>query len=73
MNQEETIKLLQEENRQLKREIEKLLEYIKELEARLAQYENVHTPPSLRRDRNRKKVKIKAAMESPVRKSGIKV
>jgi transposase len=53
MDQEETIKLLQEENRKLKREIEKLLEYTEELEARLAQYENAHTPPSLKRDCNR--------------------
>lgn len=73
MNQEETIKLLQEENRQLKREIEKLLEYIKELEARLAQYENAHAPPSLRRDRNRKKGQDKGSNGNPVRKSDIKV
>jgi hypothetical protein len=44
MDKEETIKLLQEENAQLKREIEKLLEYIKALEVRLAIYENAHTP-----------------------------
>ena len=30
-----------------------LKEYIKDLEARLAKYENAHTPPSLRRGRNR--------------------
>jgi transposase len=72
MDQEETIKLLQEENRQLKREIEKLLEYTKELEARLAQYENAHTPPSLRRDRNRKKGQDKGSNGKPGQKIGHK-
>ena len=38
-------------------EIELLKAKIRELEARLAQYENAHTPPSLRRGRNRKKDK----------------
>ena len=54
MHEEETIKQLQEENRQLKQEIKLLKEYIKELEARLAKYENAHTPPSLKRGPNRK-------------------
>jgi len=54
MQEEELIKQLKAENEQLKREIELLKEYIKELEARLAKYENAHTPPSLRRGRNRK-------------------
>ncbi len=40
---------------QLKRENELLRAKIAELEARLAQYENAHTPPSLRRGRNPKK------------------
>jgi transposase len=39
----------------LRLEIELLKAKIRELEARLAQYENAHTPPSLRRGRNRKK------------------
>jgi hypothetical protein len=39
---------------QLRQENELLKEWIKELEARLAQYENPHTPPSLRCGRNRK-------------------
>lgn len=43
------------ENEQLKRENELLKAKIRDLEARLAQYENAHTPPSLRRGRNRKK------------------
>ena len=55
MDKEEIIEQLQAENAQLKREnkllkerikdIELLKEYIKELEARLAKYENAHTPP----------------------------
>ena len=53
MHEEEIIKQLRAENEQLKREIELLKEYIKDLEARLAEYENAHTPPSLRRGRNR--------------------
>ena len=36
-------------------EIEPLKTRISELEARIAQYENAHTQPSLRRGRNRKK------------------
>ena len=65
MHQDEIIKQLQEQNKQLKlenellkarvSEIEPLKAKIRELEARLAQYENAHTPPSLRRGRNRKK------------------
>jgi len=55
MNEVETIKQLQEQNELLRREIELLKAKIRELEVRLAQYENAHTPPSLRRGRNRKK------------------
>ena len=62
MDQEETIKRLLEtidqlkrENDQLRRENELLRRRIIELEARLAQYENAHTPPSLKRGGNRKK------------------
>jgi cell division septum initiation protein DivIVA len=55
MQEEELIKQLRAENEQLKREIELLKDYIKELEARLAKYENAHTPPSLRRGRNHRK------------------
>lgn len=72
MDQEETIRLLQEENRQLKRELERLLEYIKELEARLAKYENAHTPPSLRGGRNRKKKQNKGDNGKPGQKIGHK-
>jgi len=55
MNEGETIKQLQELVEQLRREIELYKAKTIELEARLAQYENPHTPPSLRRGRNRKK------------------
>jgi transposase len=55
MHEEEIIKQLQEQNEQLRRENEFLKARIIELEARLSQYENAHTPPSLRRGRNRKK------------------
>jgi transposase len=53
MHEEEIIKQLRAENEQLMREIELLKEHIKDLDARLAKYENAHTPPSLRRGRNR--------------------
>jgi transposase len=55
MDEEETNRQLRELVEQLKRENELLKAKIRELEARLAQYENAHTPPSLRHDRNRKK------------------
>jgi transposase len=55
MDEGETIKQLREQNEQLRRENELLKAKVIELEARLAQYENAHTPPSLRRGRNRKK------------------
>jgi transposase len=55
MDEGETIKQLLELNEQLRREKELLKAKIIELEARLAKYENAHTPPSLRRGRNRKK------------------
>jgi transposase len=49
MDEGETIRQLMELNEQLRHEIELLKARIKELEARLAKYENPHTPPSLRR------------------------
>jgi transposase len=54
MNEGDLNQQLLEQNEQLKYEIELLKAKICELEARLAQYENAHTPPSLRRGRNRK-------------------
>lgn len=55
MNEGDIIRQLLEQNEQLKREIELLRAKIAELEARLAQYENAHTPPSQKRGRNLKK------------------
>ena len=57
MDEGEIIKQLRELNEQLRRENELLKAKIRELEARLARYENAHTPPSLRGGRNRKKHK----------------
>src|SRR5512136_688718 len=55
MTEGEIIRQLREQNEQLKRENELLKAKIRELEVRLAQYENAHTPPSLRRGRRRNK------------------
>lgn len=55
MDEGETNKQLRELVEQLKLENELLKAKIRKLEAQLAQYENAHTPPSLRRGRNRKK------------------
>ena len=54
MNEGDLNQRLLEQNEQLKNEIELLKAKICELEARLAKYENAHTPPSLKRGRNRK-------------------
>ena len=72
MHEEETIKQLQDLVEQLKRENELLKGHIRELEARLAKYENAHTPPSLRRGRNRKREQNEGGKEHLVRNSGIK-
>jgi len=53
-------------------EIEPLKAKIRELEARLAQYENAHTPPSLRRGRNRKKDRDESIKGKPGQKIGHK-
>jgi len=55
MDEGEVNKQLHELVEQLTRENELLKKKVSELEARLAQYENAHTPPSLKRGRNRKK------------------
>jgi transposase len=70
MKEEELIKQIRAENEQLKREIELLKDYIKELEARLAKYENAHTPPSLRRGRNGKTEQKGGGLGKPGRKLG---
>ena len=72
MDEGETNKQLHEENEQLKNENELLKAKIIELEARLAQYENAHTPPSLRRGRNRKKDQDKNNKGKPGQKVGHK-
>jgi BMFP domain-containing protein YqiC len=54
MDKDEIIRQYMEQNEQLKRENELLRARIAELEARLAQYENAHTPPSLKRGRRHK-------------------
>jgi len=55
MDKDEIIKQLQASLDQAKRENELLKGLVRELEARLAKYENAHTPPSLKRGGNRKK------------------
>ena len=55
MHEEDTIKQLRDEIERLKRENVLLKDQLAKLEARLAKYENAHTPPSLRRGRKRKK------------------
>ena len=72
MYEGETNKQLIELVEQLKNENELLKAKIKELEARLAQYENAHTPPSLRRGRNRKKDQDKNNKGKPGQKVGHK-
>jgi transposase len=72
MDEGETNKQLHEQNEQLRRENELLKAKISELEARLAQYENAHTPPSLRRGGNRKKDQNKNKNGKPGQKIGHK-
>jgi transposase len=55
---------------QLRNENVLLKAKIRELEARLAQYENAHTPPSLRRGRNCKKDQDKNNKGKPGQKVG---
>ena len=72
MQDEEAIAHLQILIEQLRQENELLKERINELEARLAKYENPHTPPSLRRGHNCPKGKNELERENQVRRSGIK-
>jgi transposase len=72
MDEGETIKQLIDLVKQLKAENELLRTKIRELEAKLAQYENAHTPPSLRRGRNRKKGQDKNDNGKPGQKMGHK-
>src|SRR5512137_1797348 len=72
MDEGEINRQLRELVEQLKHENELLRRKVIELEARLAQYENAHTPPSLRRGRNRKKDREKDITGKPGQKSGHK-
>ncbi len=72
MDEGETLEQLRKENERLKRENELLKAKILELEARLAQYENAHTPPSLRRGRNRRRDQDKKNNGKPGQKIGHK-
>jgi transposase len=72
MHEGETIKQPQDRIEELERENELLKAKISELEARLAQYENAHTPPSLRRGHNRKKDPDKNNKGKPGQKIGHK-
>jgi len=68
MDEGETIRQLRELVEQLKHENELLRAKVIELEARLAQYDNAHTPPSLRHGRNRKKDREKDIKGKPGQK-----
>jgi len=72
MNEGETNRQLRELVEQLKRENDLLKAKVCELEARLAQYENAHTPPSLRRGRNHKKDQKEGINGTPGQKIGHK-
>jgi transposase len=72
MDKDEIIKQLLITNNELRRENELLRGRIIELEARLALYENAHTPPSLRRGGNRKKDQNEGVNGKPGQKEGHK-
>ena len=72
MHDEKIIKQLKDEMERLKRENELLKDQIAKLEARLAKYENAHTPPSLRRGRKRKKEYNEGDKGKPGQKVGHK-
>ena len=72
MGEGDTNKQLREQIEQLRRENELLKAKIIELEARLAQYENAHTPSSLRHGRNGKKDQDKKNNGKPGQKFGHK-
>ena len=72
MDEGETISRPRDLVEQLKRENELLKAKIVELEARLARYENAHTPPSLRRGGYSKKDQNECAKGKPGQKKGHK-
>jgi len=70
MDEGETIRQLMELNEQQRHEIELLKARIKELEARLAKYENPHTPPSLRRGGKGRQEQNEGGLGKPGQKIG---
>ena len=70
MDEGETKEQLRKEIELLRQENELLRAKILELEARLAQYENAHTPPSLRRGRKRKRDQDEKTNGKPGQKIG---
>lgn len=70
MDKDEIIRQLQAVIAQLERENELLRARIRQLEAQLANYENAHTPPSLRRGGTRKTSQKKGAKGKPGQKKG---
>ncbi len=70
MDKDEILGQLQAVIAQRGREIELLKDRIRKLEARLAIYENAHTPPSLKRGGNRKKRQNKGVKGTPGQKKG---
>ena len=72
MCDEGTNNQLQDENCQLKCKIKLLERRVVELEAKLAKYENPHTPPSLKRGRNRGKGDDEGGKGKPSQKEGHK-
>jgi transposase len=70
MDEEKIIEQLRKENELLRRENELLKANIIELEAQLAKYENAHTPPSLRRGRNRRRDQKENNKGKPGQKMG---
>jgi len=72
MDKDAIIKQLKDAIDQFKRETELLKGRIKELEAKLAMYENAHTPPSLKRGGNRKKDQNEGGGKKPGQKKGHK-
>jgi transposase len=70
MHEEEIIRQLQDLNEQLRLENELLKGRVIELEAKLAKYENPHTPPSQKRGRNRRKEQNEGGNGKPGQKEG---
>jgi len=72
MDKDAIIKQLQDVIDQFKRENGLLKGRIRELEAKLAMYENAHTPPSLKRNGKRKKDQNEGGGKKPGQKKGHK-